>query len=44
MKTRTTAANRWLAAALNMVRLHEVSRQVGAWNRQPYPALNRKLN
>jgi hypothetical protein len=43
MKARTTATNRWLGAALNMRGLHEVSRQVGAWNRQPDPAFDKKL-
>lgn len=43
LKTRTTATNRWLGAALNMGGLHEVSRQVSAWHRQPDPALQKKL-
>jgi REP element-mobilizing transposase RayT len=43
MKARTTVTNRWLGAALNMGGLHEVSRRVSAWNRQPDPELQRKL-
>lgn len=43
MKARTTATNRWLGAALHMGGLHEVSRQASGWNRQPNPALQRKL-
>jgi putative transposase len=44
LKTRTTATNRWLGTALHMGGLHEVSRQVSAWHRQPDPELQRKLN
>ena len=43
MKRRTTATNRWLATALNMGGLHEVSRQVGRWKEEPDRALERKL-
>jgi putative transposase len=43
MKGRTTATNRWLGATLNMGGLHEVSRQVSAWHREPAPAMQRKL-
>ena len=43
LKTRTTATNRWLGENLNMGGLHEVSRQVSAWHRQPDPALQKKL-
>lgn len=43
LKTRTTATNRWLGENLNMGGLHEVSRQVGVWLRQPDPALQKKL-
>ena len=43
LKTRTTATNRWLGEALNMGGLHEVSRQVSAWHRQPDPARQKKL-
>ena len=35
LKARTTATNRWIGAALNMGGLHEVSRKVSAWQRQP---------
>jgi REP element-mobilizing transposase RayT len=43
LKTRTTVTNRWLATTLHMGNLHEVSRKVGVWSRQPDPALRRKL-
>lgn len=43
MKARTTATNRWLATALNMGGLHEVSRLVGRWKANPDQALARKL-
>ncbi|MDP2136819.1 MAG: transposase [Candidatus Didemnitutus sp.] len=43
LKARTTATNRWLGTALNMGGLHEVSRQASAWQRQPDPALQKKL-
>jgi REP element-mobilizing transposase RayT len=43
LKARTTATNRWLGENLNMGGLHEVSRQVSAWHRQPDPALQKKL-
>ena len=43
LKARTTTTNRWLGAALNMGGLHEVSRQVSAWHRQPDPLLAKKL-
>ena len=43
LKTRTTATNRWLGSALNMGALHEVSRKVSAWERQPDLALAQRL-
>jgi len=43
MKVRTTVTNRWLAEALHMGNLHEVSRKVAAWSRQPDPRLMKKL-
>lgn len=43
LKDRTTATNRWLATTLHMGNLHEVSRKVTAWARQPDAALQRKL-
>jgi putative transposase len=43
LKARTTATNRWLGAALNLGALHEVSRKVSAWQRQPDVGLARKL-
>jgi putative transposase len=43
MKERTTATNRWLAGALNMGGLHEVSRYVSAWNREPDAEIRSKL-
>ncbi len=35
LQERTTAANRWLAAALHMGNLREVIRKVAAWRRPP---------
>jgi hypothetical protein len=43
MKARTTATNRWLAEALNMGGLHEVSRRVGIWQRRPDVEMQKKL-
>ena len=43
MKKRSTATNRWLGDHLHMGGLHEVSRLVGAWSREPDPALQKKL-
>lgn len=43
MKDRTTATNRWLGEALNMGGLHEVSRQVGRWKRNPDVRLSKQL-
>ena len=37
-----TATNRWLATTLHMGNLHEVSRKVNAWARQPDAALQKK--
>ncbi|PAW67503.1 MAG: hypothetical protein B9S34_05340 [Opitutia bacterium Tous-C1TDCM] len=43
LKERTTATNRWLGEHLHMGGLHEVSRRVGAWRRQPDTALEKRL-
>ncbi len=43
MKAATTATNRWLSENLAMGSMHEVSRQVSAWDRAPDRALLRKL-
>ena len=43
LKERTTVTNRWLATTLHMGNLHEVSRKVNAWTRQPDAALQKKL-
>ncbi len=43
LKARTTVTNRWLATALHLGNLHETSRKVSAWNRQPDPALLKRL-
>lgn len=43
LKSRTTATNRWLGENLNLGVLHEVSRKISRWNKQPDPVLNRKL-
>lgn len=42
MKERTTATNRWLGTALHMGNLHEVSRKVAAWPREPDRRLRRE--
>jgi putative transposase len=44
LKVRTTATNRWLATTMHMGNLHEVSRKVSAWTRQPDLSLQRKLS
>ena len=44
LKSRTTVTNRWLATTLHMGNLHEVSRKVAAWIRQPDPGLLKKLH
>jgi hypothetical protein len=43
LKSRTTVTNRWLAAALHLGNLHEVSRKVSAWTRAPDRALLKRL-
>lgn len=43
MKGRTTVTNRWLATTMHMGNMHEVSRKVAAWARDPDPDLQRKL-
>jgi len=43
LKWRTTATNRWLGENLKLGALHEVSRKIGRWKKQPDPALDRKL-
>jgi len=43
LKARTTVTNRWLATTLHLGNLHEVSRKVAAWIRNPDPVLARKL-
>lgn len=43
LKTRTTVTNRWMSEHLNLGNLHEVSRKVNAWLRQPDQRLSRKL-
>lgn len=43
LKERTTVTNRWLATTLHMGNLHEVSRKVAGWARQPDPKLQKKL-
>jgi len=35
MKSKTTVTNRWLAEQLHMGSLHEVSRRINAWYRNP---------
>ena len=43
LNARTTATSRRLGTALRLGNLHEVSRKVAAWNRDPDPVLARKL-
>jgi REP element-mobilizing transposase RayT len=43
LKSRTTATNRWLGTNLRLGNLHEVSRKVAAWIREPDAALMEKL-
>ena len=43
LKARTTATNRWLGTELQMGNLHEVSRKVADWIRQPDAALAKRL-
>lgn len=43
MKVRTTVTNHWLATTLHRGNLPKVSRKVGAWSRQPAPALQKNL-
>jgi hypothetical protein len=43
LKARTSVINRQLATTLHRGNLHEVSRKVGAWSRQPDPVLQKKL-
>ena len=43
LKARTTVTNRWLAQNLLLGNLHEVSRKVAAWTRQPDPVLLSKI-
>ncbi len=43
LKARTAVTNRWLAENMHMGSMHEVSRQVSAWTRQPDARLSRKL-
>ena len=35
LKRRSPATNRWLAETMKMGNLHEVSRKVAAWQREP---------
>ena len=44
LKARTTVTNRWLAQNLHMGNIHEVSRKIAAWTREPDPVLFRKIN
>jgi len=39
LKTTTTATNRWLALNLHLGNMHEASRKVAAWIRNPDPTL-----
>jgi putative transposase len=43
LKRQTTVTNRWLGENLHLGALHEVSRKIGRWTKNPDPALERKL-
>ena len=43
LKARTTVTNRWLGQNLHMGNLHEVSRKVSAWAKQPDSGLTKRL-
>jgi len=43
LKDRTTVTNRWLATAMHLGNMHEVSRKVSAWARRPDSSLLKKL-
>lgn len=43
LKTRTTATNRWLGTTMHLGSLHEVSRKITAWTREPNTDLLKKL-
>ena len=43
LKSRTTVTNRWLSEHLHLGNLHEVSRKVNLWLRQPDRALSKKI-
>ena len=43
LKARTTATNRWLGTALHLGNMHEVSRKVTAWTREPDAVLMKKI-
>jgi hypothetical protein len=43
LKSQTTVTNRWLATTMHLGNLHEVSRKVAAWTRQPDLTLLKKL-
>ncbi len=43
MKARSTVTNRWLSENLHLGAMHEVSRKVSQWLRQPDRRLARKL-
>ena len=43
LKNRTTATNRWLGTTLHLGALHEVSRKITAWIREPKADLRKKL-
>ncbi len=43
MKRRTTVTNRWLSEQMHLGNMHEVSRKVSGWERQPDQAWLKKL-
>jgi hypothetical protein len=43
MRTRTTATNRWMREHLHVGNLHEVSRKINLWLREPDRASTKKM-
>jgi putative transposase len=43
MRTRTTATNRWMSEHLHVGNLHDVSRKINFWLREPDSALAKKI-
>ena len=43
MRTRTTATNRWMSEHLHVGNLHEVSRKINLWLREPDSVLAKRM-